>query len=155
MDDLAEPAHENPIHTPIPKIIPYRLVTVRYRPRFGRHPSGGYRRDHCSRDRRQDHSGITQHCSSPKNGWHLRIYRLQTVPSIQLYAQHCGVRLEQLYFSQPEGEEQALDIAERLVETGAISILVLDSLTSLVPYRNLTRPFDELDETNYQRFSRH
>ena len=49
------------------------------------------------------------------------------------YAQHIGVDLDQLLLSQPSSGEQALEITEQLVRSGAIDIIVIDSVAALVP----------------------
>jgi recombination protein RecA len=49
------------------------------------------------------------------------------------YARKLGVDIEQLLVSQPDTGEQALDIAETLVRSGAIDIIVIDSVAALVP----------------------
>jgi recombination protein RecA len=50
-----------------------------------------------------------------------------------LYAEKLGVDIENLIVSQPDTGEQALEIAEALVRSGAIDILVIDSVAALVP----------------------
>ncbi len=50
-----------------------------------------------------------------------------------VYAQNLGVRLEDLYISQPDDGEQALDICETLVRSGAVDIIVVDSVAALTP----------------------
>ncbi|MGD8791389.1 MAG: recombinase RecA [Anaerolineae bacterium] len=50
-----------------------------------------------------------------------------------LYAAKCGVDVEELYISQPDTGEQALEIAEALVRSGAVDIIVIDSVAALVP----------------------
>ena len=50
-----------------------------------------------------------------------------------VYAQKLGVKLEDLYVSQPDNGEQALDICETLVRTGAVDIVVIDSVAALTP----------------------
>jgi recombination protein RecA len=50
-----------------------------------------------------------------------------------VYARKLGVRTEDLYISQPDHGEQALEIAETLVRTAAIDVLVVDSVAALVP----------------------
>jgi len=50
-----------------------------------------------------------------------------------LYAARCGVDVDNLYVSQPDTGEQALEIAEALVRSGAIDIIVVDSVAALVP----------------------
>jgi recombination protein RecA len=49
------------------------------------------------------------------------------------YAQRCGVDVDNLYISQPDTGEQALEIAETLVRSGAIDVVVVDSVAALVP----------------------
>ncbi len=49
------------------------------------------------------------------------------------YAQKLGVKTEDLLISQPDNGEQALEIAETLVRSGAIDVLVVDSVAALVP----------------------
>jgi len=49
------------------------------------------------------------------------------------YASRCGVNVEEVYISQPDTGEQALEIAEALVRSGAIDIVVVDSVAALVP----------------------
>jgi len=49
------------------------------------------------------------------------------------YAQNLGVNLDDLYLSQPDTGEQALEIADALVRSAAIDILVIDSVAALVP----------------------
>jgi recombination protein RecA len=49
------------------------------------------------------------------------------------YAVKCGVDVENLYISQPDTGEQALEIAETLVRSGAVDVVVVDSVAALVP----------------------
>jgi len=49
------------------------------------------------------------------------------------YAAGCGVDVESLYISQPDTGEQALEIAEALVRSGAVDVIVIDSVAALVP----------------------
>ncbi|SFG34885.1 recombinase RecA [Oribacterium sp. WCC10] len=49
------------------------------------------------------------------------------------YAQDIGVDIDDLYISQPDSGEQALEIAETMVRSGAMDILVIDSVAALVP----------------------
>lgn len=49
------------------------------------------------------------------------------------YATKLGVNLDELYLSQPDTGEQALEIAEMLVRSGAIDMIVVDSVAALVP----------------------
>ena len=50
-----------------------------------------------------------------------------------VYARKLGVDVDQLYVSQPDTGEQALEICEALVRSGAIDIVVIDSVAALVP----------------------
>ena len=50
-----------------------------------------------------------------------------------VYARKLGVKVEDLLISQPDNGEQALEIAETLVRSGAIDVLVVDSVAALVP----------------------
>ncbi len=49
------------------------------------------------------------------------------------YAARCGVDVENLLISQPDTGEQALEIAETLIRSGAVDIIVIDSVAALVP----------------------
>jgi recombination protein RecA len=49
------------------------------------------------------------------------------------YASRCGVNVEELYISQPDTGEQALEIAEALVRSGAVDVIIVDSVAALVP----------------------
>ncbi|MGA9192484.1 MAG: recombinase RecA, partial [Anaerolineales bacterium] len=49
------------------------------------------------------------------------------------YAKRCGVDIDNLYISQPDMGEQALEIAETLVRSGAVDVVVIDSVAALVP----------------------
>ena len=49
------------------------------------------------------------------------------------YAARCGVDIENLYIAQPDTGEQALEIAEALVRSGAVDLVVVDSVAALVP----------------------
>ncbi len=50
-----------------------------------------------------------------------------------VYAQKLGVDIDNLLISQPDTGEQALDIVDALVRSGAIDIIVVDSVAALVP----------------------
>lgn len=50
-----------------------------------------------------------------------------------VYASKIGVDIENLYVSQPDTGEQALEIAEQLVRSGAMDVVVIDSVAALVP----------------------
>lgn len=50
-----------------------------------------------------------------------------------VYAQKLGVNIDELLLSQPDTGEQALEIAEHLVRSGAVDMIVVDSVAALVP----------------------
>ena len=50
-----------------------------------------------------------------------------------VYAKNLGVNIDDLWISQPDNGEQALEITERLVRSGAIDIIVVDSVAALTP----------------------
>ena len=50
-----------------------------------------------------------------------------------VYAKNIGVDIDNLYISQPDNGEQALEIAETMVRSGAIDIIIVDSVAALVP----------------------
>ena len=49
------------------------------------------------------------------------------------YARKIGVRIDDLYISQPDNGEQALEITEMMVRSGAVDIVIVDSVAALVP----------------------
>ena len=53
------------------------------------------------------------------------------------YARNLGVNIDELLISQPDAGEQALEIADTLVRSGAIDVLVIDSVAALVPRAEL------------------
>ncbi|ADG06314.1 recombinase RecA [Kyrpidia tusciae] len=54
-----------------------------------------------------------------------------------VYARNLGVNIDELLISQPDTGEQALEIAEALVRSGAVDIIVIDSVAALVPKAEL------------------
>jgi recombination protein RecA len=55
----------------------------------------------------------------------------------RFYAEKLGVDVENLYISQPDDGEQALEIADHLIRSGAIDIIVIDSVAALTPRAEL------------------
>ena len=49
------------------------------------------------------------------------------------YAKNIGVDIDELYISQPDNGEQALEITETMVRSGAMDIIIVDSVAALVP----------------------
>jgi len=54
-----------------------------------------------------------------------------------MYAKNLGVDIEELILSQPDSGEQALEITEMLIKSGAIDLIVIDSVAALVPQQEL------------------
>ena len=54
-----------------------------------------------------------------------------------VYAEKLGISMDKLFVSQPDNGEQALDIADALVRSGAIDVIVIDSVAALVPKAEL------------------
>ena len=54
-----------------------------------------------------------------------------------VYAKHIGVDIDDLYISQPDSGDQALEITETMVRSGAIDIIVVDSVAALVPKQEI------------------
>lgn len=54
-----------------------------------------------------------------------------------VYAKNIGVKVDELYISQPDNGEQALEIAETLIRSGAVDVLVIDSVAALVPKQEI------------------
>ncbi|MCP4395443.1 MAG: recombinase RecA [Alphaproteobacteria bacterium] len=54
-----------------------------------------------------------------------------------VYANNLGINLDELLISQPDAGEQALEIADTLVRSGAVDVLVIDSVAALVPKAEL------------------
>jgi len=50
-----------------------------------------------------------------------------------VYSRHCGVNVDDMYISQPDTGEQALEITEALVRSTAVDVVVVDSVAALVP----------------------
>jgi len=53
------------------------------------------------------------------------------------YARNLGIDMENLFMSQPDSGEQALEIADQLIHSGAIDVIVIDSVAALVPQGEL------------------
>lgn len=54
-----------------------------------------------------------------------------------VYAKALGVNLEDMYLSQPASGEEAIDVLEKLVKTGAFSVAIVDSVAAMVPKAEL------------------
>ena len=60
-----------------------------------------------------------------------------------IYAKNLGVNIDELILSQPDSGEQALEIAEMLANSGAISLIIVDSVAALVPQAELDGEMSE------------
>lgn len=54
-----------------------------------------------------------------------------------VYAENIGVDIDNLYISQPDNGEQALEIADTMVRSGAIDVIIIDSVAALVPKKEI------------------
>ena len=54
-----------------------------------------------------------------------------------VYARNIGVDIDELYISQPDSGDQALEIAETMARSGAMDIIVIDSVAALVPKQEI------------------
>jgi recombination protein RecA len=62
------------------------------------------------------------------------------------YARALGVDIDALYVSQPDSGEEALEIADTLIRSGAVAMVVLDSVAALVPRAELEGEMGDLDD---------
>ena len=60
-----------------------------------------------------------------------------------LYAKKIGVDIDSLYISQPDNGEQALEIAETMIRSGALDIVIVDSVAALVPKAEIEGDMDD------------
>lgn len=67
-----------------------------------------------------------------KQGWYRRVYCAEHALD-PIYAKNIGVNIDELYISQPDSGEQALEITETMVRSGAVDIIIVDSVAALVP----------------------
>ena len=67
------------------------------------------------------------------------------------YARKLGVRVEEMLISQPDTGEQALEITEHLVRSGAVDLIVVDSVAALVPKAERIGPTGVADTTLAER----
>ena len=68
------------------------------------------------------------------------------------YAQKLGIRGEELLLSQPDNGEQALEITETLVRSGALDVIVIDSVAALVPRAEIEGESPSLQHANRDQF---
>ena len=60
-----------------------------------------------------------------------------------VYAKNIGVDIDELYISQPDNGEQALEIAETMIRSGALDIVIVDSVAALVPKAEIEGDMDD------------
>ncbi|MDR2727143.1 MAG: recombinase RecA [Deltaproteobacteria bacterium] len=71
------------------------------------------------------------------------------------YARRLGVRVDELLISQPDHGEQALDIADMLVRSGAVDLVVIDSVAALIPQHELDGAMGETQVGGHARLMSH
>ena len=71
------------------------------------------------------------------------------------YAKRLGVKTEELLISQPDFGEQALDIADHLVRSGAVDVIVVDSVAALIPQAELEGQLGETQVGSQARLMSH
>src|SRR5436305_3081381 len=71
-----------------------------------------------------------------------------------IYARKLGVKVDDLLISQPDHGEQALEIADTLVRSGAIDVLVIDSVAALVPRAELEGEMGDVQPGSQARLMR-
>mgnify|MGYP000063797116 CR=1 FL=1 len=62
---------------------------------------------------------------------------MQSMHLILFMQKSIGVNIDELYISQPDSGDQALEIAETMVRSGAMEIIVIDSVAALVPKQEI------------------
>ena len=62
---------------------------------------------------------------------------MQSMRWILFMRRRSGVNIDELYISQPDSGDQALEIAETMVRSGAMDIIVIDSVAALVPKQEI------------------
>ncbi|MBU1247821.1 MAG: recombinase RecA [Proteobacteria bacterium] len=71
------------------------------------------------------------------------------------YARQLGVKVEELLVSQPDCGEQALDVTEQLVRSGAVDLVVIDSVAALIPQAELEGQMGETQVGGQARLMSH
>ena len=99
-------------------------------------PRGPRRRNLRARILRQDHARPACIAEAQKKGGICAFVDAEHALD-PIYARKLGVNIDDLLISQPDAGEQALEIADTLVRSGAIDVLVVDSVAALVPRAEL------------------
>lgn len=71
------------------------------------------------------------------------------------YARRLGVKIEELFISQPDYGEQALEVADMLVRSGAVDLVVIDSVAALIPQAELEGNMGEGQVGGHARLMSH
>jgi recombination protein RecA len=109
-----------------------RLHLARHRARRGWLCARPHHRDLRAGVQRQDHPHAARHRAVPAAGRCRGLHR-RGARARPAYARKLGVNVDELLVSQPDHGEQALEIADTLVRSGAVDIIVIDSVAALVP----------------------
>lgn len=83
-------------------------------------------------------STLALHCvaEAQKNGGYAAYVDVEHAMDAN-YARNIGVKIEETMISQPESGEQALDIAETIIRSGGVDVIVIDSVAALVPQQEI------------------
>ncbi len=111
----------------------YWIAGIGYGIGYRRPAEGPYRGDLWSGSYGQDHTGVACGGQCPEKRWRRRVHRCGTCAFDPVYARKLGVDTDSLIVSQPDNGEQALEIADMLIRSGALDVIVIDSVAALVP----------------------
>jgi len=92
----------------------------------------------------------SRNCRSPKKGGICAIIDAEHAFD-NSYAKKLGVDVDNLLISQPDYGEQALEIADRLILSGALDVVVVDSVAALVPKRRVGRRNGRQQKWDYRQ----
>ena len=115
---------------------PRTSLSIDYALGVGGIPRGRVCRDLRPRILGQDDAGPARRGRGPAHGRHGRLHRRRARLDPE-YAGKLGVDVDNLMVSQPDSGEQALEIAEILIRSGALDVVVIDSVAALVPKAEL------------------
>ena len=113
------------------------LARARYRARHRRPAARAGGRDLRAGILRQDHAGAAYAWPKAQKKGGICAFIDAEHALDPIYARKLGVNIDDLLISQPDTGEQALEIADTLVRSGAVDVLVVDSVAALVPRAEL------------------
>ena len=113
-------------------VIPTGSIAIDLALGVGGFPPRSRHRNLRSRSFRQNHYCPALYCRSPKIGGQAAFIDAEHALD-PARAEAIGVKLNDLYISQPDTGEQALEIVETLIRSGALDVIVIDSVAALVP----------------------